>query len=425
MQTNAGAAGFNVSGAGVTDKLFHLSSSLRLVSPQQTLSVAKPVAIANGITRVTEVTRLDRLGIPVFVSIRPDAIEGSLCVNAGKGLASIEAEVGATMEALEYAFAEYNRSHLDLLTVPAAEVLDGWTGEYSVHDLCPIHGMAIEPDTAMECVMAEEMACAARVLVPAELVFLPFRSKRHCANWFGSSSNGLCSGNSILEATVHGIAELIERDIRSFESFQSSLTLVRPSSIPEPLYDIWKAAASAGVHFLVGFVRNAYGIPYFTAILIENEWTAPLAIHAGYGCHPDKHIALTRAMCEAAQSRLSFIHGGRDDLSSAYNQNLITQWQDVNSNVSSLIAEARRSNWDIDFATIPDQAGEITSLQSMSNYLLSTLDRIGVNKVYRVVLMPVDAPISVVRVIVPRLEFFHEDNMRIGPRLRAFLYDLT
>src|SRR5262245_66558882 len=38
----------------------------------------------------------------------------------------------------------------------------------------------------------------------------------------------------------------------------------------------------------------------------------------GYGCHPDRDVALSRALTEAAPSRLALIAGTRDDLLPAY-----------------------------------------------------------------------------------------------------------
>src|SRR4026208_582474 len=86
------------------------SSSVREVKIATTLKRAKQFSRNLGITRVTNVTRLDRVGIPVFCSIRPDAQRGSLCVNAGKGLTEEEACVGAYMEAIEFALAGFGAS---------------------------------------------------------------------------------------------------------------------------------------------------------------------------------------------------------------------------------------------------------------------------------------------------------------------------
>src|SRR6202453_4235036 len=102
-----------------------LSSSLRTTPPEVTLARAKVRARSLGISRVTDTTRLDRVGIPVYASIRPTALPGSLCVNAGKGLHPIEAEVGAYMEAIEFALAEPGASRVKIVRAKVRDVLDG------------------------------------------------------------------------------------------------------------------------------------------------------------------------------------------------------------------------------------------------------------------------------------------------------------
>src|SRR5687768_14092846 len=102
-----------------------LDSSLRTVDPAETLAHAKARAQTLGISRVTDITRLDRIGIPVFTSVRPTAVEGSLCVNAGKGVRAIDAKVGAYMEAIEFAIAEPGHSDISIVMATARDVLDG------------------------------------------------------------------------------------------------------------------------------------------------------------------------------------------------------------------------------------------------------------------------------------------------------------
>ena len=77
--------------------MHRLSSSLRTRSAEESLKYAQEIAANLGITRVTDTTWLDRIGIPVYASIRPNAAVGSLCVNAGKGLRDVEAKIGAYM----------------------------------------------------------------------------------------------------------------------------------------------------------------------------------------------------------------------------------------------------------------------------------------------------------------------------------------
>ena len=58
------------------------------------------------------------------------------------------------------------------------------------------------------------------------------------------------------------------------------------------------------------------------------------ALSMGYGAHLDEGVALSRAVCEAVQSRLTMISGSRDDLfHRAYDElgdldNLARAWRD-------------------------------------------------------------------------------------------------
>jgi ribosomal protein S12 methylthiotransferase accessory factor len=119
---------------------------MRTSPPEATLARARKRAIALGITRVTDITRLDRVGIPVYASIRPGAAVGSLCVNAGKGFRPIEAQVGAYMEAIEFALAEPGATHIAPVRATARDVLDGRSRPEAVLDLCPKLGVRVRLD---------------------------------------------------------------------------------------------------------------------------------------------------------------------------------------------------------------------------------------------------------------------------------------
>jgi ribosomal protein S12 methylthiotransferase accessory factor len=385
-------------------------SSLRAAPVAATLEKARYLGARLGITRVTDITRLDRVGIPVFVSIRPDAMSGSLCVNAGKGVTPEEACVGAWMEAIEYALAEPGASAVPVtMTARIRDVLDGGTRPAAILDLCPILGAEIALDETLECVVATEILTGASCLLPAELIFLPARSEK----WFGSGSGGLASGNTLLEATVHGICELIEHDICSFLYLGDTAVLVREETFPERARDLARALSAVG-DVRVHYQKNVFGLPFFRATVRDAESDSPLFFNGGYGCHPHPSIALVRALCEAAQSRLSFIHGGRDDL---------TDW-------TRLIQKARSApipsplptaqEMSINFAEIPDWSREINSIEDCYQLLLGQLEKAGFNRICCVALTPPAEALQVVRVVIPGLEAFDPNRQRVGPRLNRY-----
>src|SRR5437016_3701638 len=92
-----------------------LGSSIRSRPVEMTLQAAADYAAVRGITRVTDITQLDRIGIPVCVSVRPGAAKGSLCVHAGKGLTPGEARASALMEAVEFAAAEPGETDVPII----------------------------------------------------------------------------------------------------------------------------------------------------------------------------------------------------------------------------------------------------------------------------------------------------------------------
>jgi ribosomal protein S12 methylthiotransferase accessory factor len=399
------------------------SSSLRTERLEVTLSRARAVAQQLGISRVTDITRLDCVGVPVFASIRPNALPGSLCVNAGKGISVAEARVGAYMEAIEYAFAEYNLSSIDIKTVEAGEIYEGKTRSDAILDFCPIMGSTIDLNEPMACVAAIDLRTRKTFLVPAELVFLPFPDQLGDKRYFGSTSNGLSSGNSVLEATVHGLAEVIERDICSFQSIKDDSVLVDKKSLPPAIQAINKTLAGAGLQLYVRYLENNFQLPYFMSVVAEWKSDDPIYVSAGYGCHPSRNIALTRSVCEALQSRLSFIHGGRDDLTGRYYRFKGWSQQARRSYAGKLVSKVSADGDSISFKKTFDQSKVATDLDSALKFLMTILAKNGFRHVLRTIYTPKHFPLQVVRIIVPGLECFNETTTRIGPRLRDYVRD--
>src|SRR5712671_6839446 len=80
----------------------------RMADPSETLARVRPHAARMGITRLGNITGLDRIGIPVAVAVRPNS--RSVSVSQGKGLDLPQAMVSALMEAAEGFHAEEVRA---------------------------------------------------------------------------------------------------------------------------------------------------------------------------------------------------------------------------------------------------------------------------------------------------------------------------
>jgi ribosomal protein S12 methylthiotransferase accessory factor len=401
--------------------LIRYQSSYRAVSVQQALNLVRPVAARLGISRVTDITHLDRIGMPVFASVRPNATEGSLCVNAGKGLTIGEARIGAYMEAVEFAYAEPAIANIEAQLCRVRDVLDGRKRRNAILDLCPVYGVVIPLDARLECVEAEPLRGAA-ARIPAELVFFPYEQPRRRA-FFGSSTNGLASGSTLVEATVHALLEIIERDIAAFERLGRESFIIEHHSVPRAHRDVIASMRGQGFELVLHWLPNEYDIACIRAILWETGELDPLYITDGYGCHLDPSVALTRALTEAVQSRLTMIHGARDDITECYAK--FRGWSRTRKALYAkrVLAGTCHKKERFDFRSVTKNAAGCKSLADVLACLCDALARAGMQQVLRVCMTPRDSRVHVVRIIVPRMESFSPTLPRVGPRLVQFASD--
>jgi ribosomal protein S12 methylthiotransferase accessory factor len=394
--------------------LLRLNSSLRCRTPEDTFEIARGQMTALGISRVTDVTRMDRLGLPVFVSVRPRGL--ALHVHAGKGVRPEEARVGALMEAIEFAAAEPLRSawHGRALRVQALE--DGWAGAFAFDDLSPRLGACRTPGRLVHAVQCEDVAGGAPAWLPAELVFLPFHDP-YGPSLFVASTNGLASGNTVAEATLHGLLEVLERDALAMNLPRDASRWIDPDDLPEPFASMASDWQRLGVSLAVRQVPNDFGLPAFNAMLHDEGNGQTVDLSAGSGLHLDPAIALARAVCEAAQSRLSQIHGGRDDVTRLYEH--LADAPDAPDARDTLayreaFDRARRIRWS-DVPAVPADA------LSLDDLLQSLLERLRARGFPTVLRHRFDLPLGglhVVKVVVPRCEEVEGDLSHLGPRLR-------
>jgi ribosomal protein S12 methylthiotransferase accessory factor len=404
---------------------YRMTPSLRTVPLDDTLAAARKVATELGISRVTDTTWLDRIGIPVYASIRPTSDRHSLAVNAGKGRWPKEAQVGAYMEAIEFAWAESWRHCSKVVTMLPNEIHDQPEFPHSLLSLGPVLGRRIDPSRPIASIAAEEVFTGEQAMVPAELVFNPYPDNSGQVV-YGTSTNGLASGNTVDEATVHGLCELIERDISSYYYLDPAslhVPLDADSGVPDDVAALVARIETAGLTITLRYVPNPHSLPYFQAHLLEPQDYAPIAISTGIGVHLDPAIAAVRAISEAAQSRLTFIHGGRDDIIDRY-----AKFEGLDGRAAELEAVAASrarvtdSTSSIPFTAIPSaMPTESITVSHMLAILRDRLARNDIHRVYRHVLSPADYPLAVVRVIAPGLEHFKPDFHRVGLRLAEYV----
>lgn len=400
--------------------MHRMSSSLREAKLSETLEAARRVAKSVGVTRVTDTTWLDKIGIPVYASIRPEATQESLCVNAGKGLRPQEAQVGAYMEAIEFAAAEYGARCVNLVMSTPRELAQQPSVRFRFVDYGLLWGKKVAVDEPIVCVTAEDIFTKEMLLVPAELVFSPFLENSE-QSLFGTSTNGLSSGNTIDEATLHGLSELIERDIQAHDYFRDVSRWVDFDELPDTISQLSEKVRQANLELVVRYSEGGFGVPYFHAYILEASDHAPIAIAHGSGAHPFKEVAAVRAISEAAQSRLTYIHGGRDDVIDRFDFfSSRGRAEEIRATTKERARILNRAT-PVPFSQIKDGSSKIEGINDALEYLKRGLEVQGIHQVLRVVLSPKGRELPVVRVLAPKLESFQPSLRRVGPRLRSLL----
>jgi ribosomal protein S12 methylthiotransferase accessory factor len=380
-----------------------LHTSTRIADAQTTLRHAKAWAGLAGITAVSEITGLDCLGVPIFISERPAARANPFAF--GKGRVAIESEVGAYMEGIESHFAEPDAGGVETRWGTVRDLA------HPIFEFAPKLDCRAAPDQTLLLARAEDAETSATNWVPAELVFNP--APEVGAVLFGASSNGLASGNSIAEASLHALFELIERDIWSIEFVRNRSALVAEESLPMAVREIVATAARNGLRLIVRNVPNDYVMPFFAAYLCDPKNLRRRFFNGGWGCHLDRGIALMRAVTEAAQSRAAFFHGGRQP----------PMWDEDRPEADGIreqIETVSRALPGIRFDDVADMAVD-GGLAEQWAATVACLRRVVDRPIYRTVYTPEDAPLQVVRLIMPLLEHFTATTMRVGPRMQAEL----
>jgi len=368
----------------------------RVLSPEATLAKIEPHLSAIGVTRCADVTGLDRIGIPVFCAIRP---QGKMIqVTNGKGLNHVAARVSALMEALELFHAENAPQGLVRASLRWMREQDraAVVAETLPHYRREVH---FGPDFPIDWMAAEELLTQQQVWLPASSVLFG-----NSPALYDVSSNGLASGNELTEATLHALYELIERDAVSRLGAGGRIRLdpqwcecVDLDTLADgPVKGLISAVTQAGITPRLIRIKSSIAVDTFWAVLLDQT---PLAnsstVNVGYGTHISTEVAATRAITEAAQSRLTYIHGSREDL----------QERNYGSDraQASLFAVFDRLKGTADWGGFKDRSSD--DLRDDYQYVIGSLAEAGYRQLYRVDLTRSPFQLPVVKVLVPGLAF--------------------
>lgn len=380
----------------------------RAISPHKTIENVQDKLRAAGVTRVTEITHLDRIGIPVYSAIRPSAAEGAVSIYAGKGATKDQAKASAMMEAFERYSAEPQGSKNSLICDIFDEIDNCIDPESFILPVLPFDPKKRELDW----IESQNIKDDEKYLVPANAVFHPYNSNNG-VNLFKSNTNGLASGNKLEEAIFHGITEVVERDAWSlFEIKKDNIPEINLETTNNPLInDIITKFKKAGVKIKVLDLTSDIEMTTIAAVSDDTVLKDPALLTLGVGTHLDPEIAVLRALTEVAQSRATQIHGTREDTTRAVFMRKAgyERMKRLNKHWFG------QSHKIIDLDQIKNKSGE--TFREDIEISMKLLKKAGFNEVLFVDLTRSEIEIPVVRVIIPGLELYSVDSERVGKRL--------
>ncbi|KZK86783.1 YcaO-like family protein [Pseudovibrio sp. W64] len=396
----------------------------RLVSPVQTVERIEPYLQSFGITRVANITDLDKIGLPVVAVYRPNA--RSLAVSQGKGLDLAAAKASGIMEAIEGYHAEHVKLPLRLASFSEISQ-DG-----AVLDVGRLpHNSARSLDLNRQILWCEgrDLVSDCSVWVPYEMVHTNFTLPLSgSSGHFQMSSNGLSSGNCWQEAVSHGICELVERDALALWSARGATAdpkgALDLSSVDDPdCLEVIKMLRDAGQAVGVWSITTDIGLPTFACTIADfvPNHLGQYYASDGSGCHSVREIALLRALTEAAQTRLTFIAGARDDAHRDFFE--VSRNRDRVETIRKRIGKCAELQG-LSFKDVPSFDGE--SFEEDITHQIAQLRAVGIEQVALVNLGGYVDGIEVVRVVIPGLEGLHDAPGYVpGKRLKLHSLDLA
>ncbi|HET9807345.1 MAG TPA: YcaO-like family protein [Nitrososphaeraceae archaeon] len=422
-----------------------MNGTSRIIPVEKTLLHVSEIAKRIGLTRIADITYMDKLYIPNYSSVLPGT-EDYIWVYSGKGPTKRHAKASAIMESIE----RYSSLPTSYTKKFVTETYNELKQSYNIlhpYEVIEPLSFDFQDDMFMDYVDGFDIINNENILVPAGLALFRYNPHSPSINPFAfHHTNGLASGNVLEEAVCHALSEVIERDAISLAqlrasaipfhilynifnnlrrqgypvkplskyTFQDDYTIFPDVLLSEvdfyPVTELIKKFEKFNIKLIIKDVTTNIKIPTFNVACVEWISHDYGYLAEGHGTHPDKRIALLRAITEVSQTRVANIHGARDDLRKIkYNDN---NTDDKNS------WQFMTSKRTINFSEILTYQNE--DILDDINIIVKYLKEAGLKKAIIVDLTNPDIKIPVVRAIIPGLETFMISKSIMGWRARRF-----
>ncbi|WP_405303971.1 YcaO-related McrA-glycine thioamidation protein [Methanobrevibacter sp.] len=396
----------------MNEEIKYFKGTHRVIAPSETIEINQDKLKAAGITRIADITDLDRIGLPIYTAIRPTAEEGAVSIYGGKGISKDHAKASAMMEGFERYSAE-RKDYDETVTATLSEIeeLGDYIDPKSLNLPKEFEKKDIS-DLNLEWSKSKDIISGNEYYIPTNAIFHPYNHENDVNSLFKSNTNGLASGNILEEAILHGMFEVIERDAWSiFELTHKNYAQIDLDSIEsEVINDIIGKFESEGIKIKLMDFTADIKIPTIAASADDTVTKDAGLLTLGMGTHLDPEVAILRALTEVAQSRATQINGAREDTVRAdfsreagyERMKRINKYyfkQEENQIKLSDIENRSTSSITKDI--------EIVKTELMNN---------DIEKILYVDLTRPELDVSVVRVVIPEMEVYTIDPTRAGYR---------
>ncbi|WP_296884950.1 YcaO-related McrA-glycine thioamidation protein [uncultured Methanobrevibacter sp.] len=384
----------------------------RIIPPSQTIENNEDKCKIAGITRITEITHLDRIGLPVFSAIRPTSQDGAISIYGGKGISVEHAKASAMMEGFERYSAEKQNEN----------TVTGSISEISTKgNVIDIETLTLPKDFKKENIdslnlewnICHDLISGEDYYVPSNAIYHPYVSNDNTVqSLFKSNTNGLASGNSLDEALLHGMFEVIERDAWSiFELTHKNSSQIDLDSIESDVVnDALLKFSENKINIKLMDLTADINVPTIAASADDTLLKDAGLLTLGIGTHLDPEVAILRALTEVAQSRATQIHGAREDT--------------VRADFARTAGYERMKRINKHYFQEEDEKIALSDIKNNSTDSITkdidiVLNELKANEIEHVLYYDLTRPeldVNVVRVIIPTMELYSIDQSRAGYR---------
>ncbi|MBC7798521.1 MAG: YcaO-like family protein [Pyrinomonadaceae bacterium] len=393
-----------------------------------------------------EITKLDRLGIPLWGAFVWTQ-DGGFNDGFGYGVDSLAARVSAWGEVMECYHAakflktsprkrsSYNKLRDENAINPISLCLDAG-GNYS-HDKEIIWTKAKRHANGQDVWLPLEAVAIATNDVSAEIsldekLFLPI-------------TNGLGAGSTLEQALTHGVLELIQRDgdCVTFRAFDAGCKIELDDVKNEETRNLLKFLEDSNIEITAKLANVVCGVPVIYVVGHDrnlNDAEFPLTLSAcGEAAHPDREKCFAKALREfvSSRARKRFMHGSIDDIKrvapTTYSNRILSDKNRSyeSRSVNSILEWTNLSNQEffdifktpifdvkstVKFSELPTIAPDAgNDAKFLLNLLKTRLEAENMEILYAD-FTPQNADFAAVRAIVPGLEGETVSYNRIGRR---------